>query len=122
MLCAGRGLLCRVLVARQEGEKWTTPIEVANGVQNEQSRHPCWNPVLFQLPGKELLLFYKVGPSPSTWWGLVRTSADNGRTYDGKLPFVGGNPRHLANAYWERVAHFISECRSRGITVMAYPR
>jgi hypothetical protein len=47
--------------------------------------------------------------------------ADNGRTYDGKLPFVGGNPRHLANAYWDRVAHFIRECRSRGITVMAYP-
>jgi len=47
--------------------------------------------------------------------------ANNGRTYDGKLPFVGGNPRRLANAYWDRVAHFIRECRSRGITVMAYP-
>ena len=46
---------------------------------------------------------------------------DNGRTYDGKLPFVRGNPRHLANAYWDRVAHFLRECRSRGITVMAYP-
>ena len=47
--------------------------------------------------------------------------ANDGRTYDGKRPFVRGNPRHLANAYWDRVAHFLRECRSRGITVMAYP-
>ncbi len=47
--------------------------------------------------------------------------ANDGRTYDGKRPFVRGNPRHLANAYWDRVAHFLRECRGRGITVMAYP-
>ena len=28
-----------------------------------------------------LTLFYKVGPSPSRWWGMVRTSSDEGQTW-----------------------------------------
>jgi predicted neuraminidase len=27
------------------------------------------------------MLFYKVGPSPQGWWGMVRTSRDGGRTW-----------------------------------------
>jgi predicted neuraminidase len=37
--------------------------------------------VLFQPKGKELMLFYKVGPSPQTWWGMLITSKDNGITW-----------------------------------------
>ncbi len=51
--------------------KWTSPVEVANGVQTDGKRYPTWNPVLFQMPGKELILFYKVGPSPREWWGAL---------------------------------------------------
>jgi predicted neuraminidase len=54
---------------------------VANGAQPNGTRHPCWNPVLFQPASGPLLLFYKVGPSPSQWWGLARTSSDGGRTW-----------------------------------------
>jgi predicted neuraminidase len=61
---------------------WLPSVEVANGVQPDGRRHPTWNPVLFQPRGAEpLLLFYKVGPSPQTWWGELRTSADGGRTW-----------------------------------------
>jgi predicted neuraminidase len=31
--------------------------------------------------GKEVLLFYKVGPSPSEWWGEMKVSADEGKTW-----------------------------------------
>ena len=31
-------------------------------------------------PG-DLILFYKVGPSPEKWWGMMRRSNDNGRTW-----------------------------------------
>lgn len=67
--------------------KWSVPVEVANGVQNKRKRFPTWNPVLFNT-GSEIKLFYKVGPSPSKWWGEVITSADNGISWSSpvKLP------------------------------------
>ena len=37
--------------------------------------------MLFQPKDGPLLLFYKVGPSPSAWWGLIRTSDDEGKTW-----------------------------------------
>ena len=50
------------------------------------------------------MLFYKVGPSPSTWWGMVMTSADGGRTWseprrlpDGMLGPIKNKPVQLAN-------------------------
>jgi predicted neuraminidase len=77
-----------IWVSRHDGTRWSVPVEVANGVQPDGTRHPCWNPVLFQPSSGPLLLFYKVGPSPSAWWGLLRSSADNGRTWSApvKLP------------------------------------
>jgi predicted neuraminidase len=70
-----------IWTSRSEHGAWTTPVEVATGVQPDGARWPCWNPVLFQKPGGELLLFYKVGPSPVAWWGLVRSSTDGGRSW-----------------------------------------
>jgi predicted neuraminidase len=67
--------------ARQEGGPWTVPAELANGVQADGSRHPCWNPVLFQPKTGPLLLFYKIGPSPSEWWGMLMSSEDGGKTW-----------------------------------------
>lgn len=83
-----------IWVSRYEGNAWTKPIEVADGVQSADVRHPCWNPVLFQPKSGPLMLFYKVGPSPSTWWGLLRTSDDGGKTWSaarrlGEDPKIG---------------------------------
>jgi predicted neuraminidase len=77
-----------IWVSRRDRAGWSTPVEVANGVQPDGTRHPSWNPVLFQPTGGPLVLFYKVGPSPDKWWGLVRTSTDSGRTWSPatKLP------------------------------------
>jgi len=110
-----------IWLSRHEGGKWTAPVEVANGVQTDGTRHPCWNPVLFQPQvaaslhdakssdksargASGLLLFYKVGPSPSTWWGMLRTSNDGGKTWsdarrlpDGILGPIKNKPVQLAN-------------------------
>ena len=77
-----------IWVSRHDGKQWSAPVEVANGVQPNGPRLPCWNPVLFQPPNGQLVLFYKVGPNPRQWWGLVRTSPDRGRTWSrpAKLP------------------------------------
>ena len=69
---------------------WSAPVEVANGVQPDGTRHPCWNPVLFQPRGGPLVLFYKVGPSPSQWWGVARLSADEGRTWSAAVTLPKG--------------------------------
>jgi len=71
-----------IWLSRQEGGAWSAPVEVAQGVEpNGGKRHPCWNPVLYQAKAGPLLLFYKVGPSPSRWWGMMVSSADGGRTW-----------------------------------------
>ena len=61
--------------------RWTAPVEVANGAESPVRRYPCWNPVLFQPKNGPLVLFYKVGPSPSAWWGVMKISADGGLTW-----------------------------------------
>lgn len=66
---------------RQTGNVWAKPIEVARGDEDGDERWACWNPVLFQSRSGSLLLFYKVGPSPSEWWGRLKTSDDGGHTW-----------------------------------------
>jgi len=78
-----------IWLSRHDGKSWSAPVEVANGIQSDgQTRYPCWNPVLFQPQKRPLLLFYKVGPSPSRWWGMLTRSTDGGRTWSTpqKLP------------------------------------
>lgn len=70
-----------IWVSRHDKDGWSKPIEAYNGRQGDGSRHPCWNPVLYQAPGGPLVLFYKVGPKPSSWWGMRGTSADGGKTW-----------------------------------------
>jgi len=70
-----------IWVSRLVGSGWTDPVEVANGIQHSDKRYPCWNPVLFQQPGGALQLYFKVGPSPTTWWGELTESRDNGVTW-----------------------------------------
>ncbi len=91
-----------IWTARHDGTRWLAPEQVADGRQPDGARFPCWNPVLFQPSSGPLLLFYKVGPSPREWWGLVRTSTDNGRTWseaarlpDGILGPIRAKPAEL---------------------------
>ncbi len=70
-----------IWLSRQTRNGWSSPEEIANGVQPDGRRYPTWNPVLFQVPDGPLTLFYKVGPSPSDWWGMAMASSDGGRTW-----------------------------------------
>jgi predicted neuraminidase len=69
-----------IWVSRLDKRGWSPPVEVVDGVEGDR-RYPCWNPVLFQPAAGPLLLFYKVGPNPRAWWGMVMTSADSGLTW-----------------------------------------
>ena len=70
-----------IYVSRQENGIWIAPEIVAHGIINDTLRYPTWNPVLFQVPGRDLWLFYKVGPSPSAWQGMIMRSKDNGKSW-----------------------------------------
>jgi predicted neuraminidase len=97
-----------IWVSRFENGKWTKGVAAADGVQpGGRPRLPTWNPVLFQAPGGALFLFYKVGPSPSQWWGEYKTSADGGKTWsaahrlpEGILGPVKNKPVVLADGTW----------------------
>lgn len=67
--------------ARLVDGHWERAVEVATGLQKNGTRYPTWNPVLFQAPKGPLFLFYKVGPAPSKWWGMVMTSKNGGLTW-----------------------------------------
>jgi predicted neuraminidase len=70
-----------IWLARMVGDKWTAPEKVAQGLRADGRRFPCWNPVLFQPKDGPLQLYYKVGPTPAAWWGVLRTSSDSGKTW-----------------------------------------
>jgi predicted neuraminidase len=70
-----------IWVAQFSDGKWLLPHVVATGKAGDTVRYPCWNPVLFRNKFGELSLYYKVGPNPASWWGMVITSADNGATW-----------------------------------------
>jgi predicted neuraminidase len=79
-----------IWVSRFVEGRWSKPVEVANGIQEGGKRLPCWNPVLFQPKEGPLLLFFKVGPSPSAWWGEMMTSDDGGKTWRERKKLPGG--------------------------------
>lgn len=85
-------------------DKWGKPVQIADGIINDSLRYPTWNPVLFKARESKVFLFYKVGPSPREWWGMVRTSDDNGKTWSsskrlakGILGPIKNKPVQLAN-------------------------
>jgi alpha-L-rhamnosidase len=93
-----------IWVSRKTDAGWTAPASVANGIQNQDLRYPCWNPVLFQVPDGPLQLYYKVGPSPREWWGLMIESSDHGKSWvepvklpDGILGPIKNKPVLLNN-------------------------
>ena len=86
-----------VYTARLEGGRWSPPRLVADG-----SPYPCWNPVLFRPRGGPVMLSYKVGPNPRDWWGMVKTSEDEGESWsaarrlpDGLLGPIKNKPVQL---------------------------
>ncbi len=100
-----RDLDVGILMSRHDGERWSDPVEVVNGVQSSTLRYPTWNPVLFQPADGPLMLFYKVGPHPRTWWGMLTTSDDDGATWSW--------PTKLGDAY--AVGHLLGPVKNKPV-------
>jgi len=88
----------------KENDEWGKPVKIADGIMNDTLRYPCWNPVLFKTKEGKLFLFYKVGPDETVWWGMVRTSTNDGKTWtsperlpEGILGPIKNKPVQLAS-------------------------
>ncbi|MBD0832715.1 sialidase family protein [Aestuariibaculum sediminum] len=89
---------------QSKGKSWTTPKIWADGIK-DTLQFPCWNPVLFRAKKeKTIYLYYKVGPNPREWWGMVKSSKDNGNTWSkpenlakGILGPIKNKPIELSN-------------------------
>ncbi|OOQ59764.1 sialidase family protein [Mucilaginibacter pedocola] len=57
------------------------PVQVADGKGKDSTQFPCWNPVLLKKKDGQMVLFYKIGPNPREWWGMYKTSNDEGATW-----------------------------------------
>ena len=68
---------CSIWITRRRGNGWQAPRLVADGMI-DTVKTACWNPVLFQVPGGDLLLFYKVGACVQEWSGWLVRSSDGG--------------------------------------------
>ena len=88
----------------KNGNLWSEPKEIVIGINDESIRYPCWNPVLFRTADNLLSLYYKVGPNPCEWWGMVVHSIDEGKNWsppemlpDGILGPIKNKPVTLAS-------------------------
>ena len=94
-----------IWLSRNKGNGWSKPEIIADGInKSNRTQQPCWNPVLFKQSTGSLILFYKIGPSPSKWWGMMKRSNDDGETWNkpirlpnGYMGPVKNKPIELAN-------------------------
>lgn len=118
---------------------WSEPEIWADGVVNDTLGYPCWNPVLFRAKNENTIyLYYKVGPNPREWWGMVKSSSDGGRSWSsakrlpqGILGPIKNRPYELADGTIispssvelseERWVAHVEISRDQGKSWQAYP-
>jgi alpha-L-fucosidase len=79
-----------IYTSEKRNGNWSVPVLVADGIINDTLRYPCWNPVLFKRDNGDIILYYKVGPSPREWWGVYKVSSDEGKSWSEEMKIPNG--------------------------------
>ena len=83
--------VCIWVSRKAKGSKvWTKPQMVADGVMNDSIRKACWNPVVYQIPRGDLVIYFKIGSKVSDWTGWMVRSKDGGKTWSKREPLQKG--------------------------------
>ena len=79
--------VCIWVSRKVKGSKeWTKPQMVADGIINDTLRKACWNPVVYQIPQGDLVIYFKIGSKVSDWSGWMVRSKDGGKTWSKREP------------------------------------
>lgn len=84
---------------------WSDPIILADGKVSDTLYYPCWNPVLFKSADGQLYLFYKVGKNPREWFGMMKTSSDQGTNWSAPIRLPTGIHGPIKNKPVELADH-----------------
>jgi predicted neuraminidase len=79
-----------IWLARRNGNIWSAPKKIADGIGADGKQLACWNPVLFKAKNGRLYLHYKVGPNPREWKALYKWSANNGKSWSKAIALPDG--------------------------------
>jgi alpha-L-rhamnosidase len=83
--------VCIYVCRKAKGaHEWTKPQLVADGTFPNAPRKACWNPVLYQIPGGDLMLYFKIGSSVSDWTGWYVSSKNGGKTWSKRVQLPDG--------------------------------
>ncbi|MEW5979200.1 MAG: sialidase family protein [Acidobacteriota bacterium] len=74
-----------IWMSRKTHKGWTPPEVVAR-----EDGVATFNPVLFRSANRVLWLSYKFGPSPTSWTGALKSSADEGKTWSASFQLPAG--------------------------------
>ncbi len=72
--------------AVKKNDIWGHPEKLICGSDNTTTSLPCWNPVFFHPGDSTIYLYYKEGPTPREWTGMMVTSHDNGQNWSKPTP------------------------------------
>lgn len=81
-----------IWLSKKMNNKWSKPLEIADGVINDNERYACWNPVLYKTKNNKLILFYKIGQNCSDWFSMYKYSENGGETWS--------KPKKLPDGIW----------------------
>ena len=74
-----------IWIARGNEKHFEEPVILA------QSNEAHWNPVLFRIDEKKIIIFYKVGNEIGSWRTMYRISEDNGESFGAEKELVKGD-------------------------------
>ncbi len=82
--------VCIYTSIKEKDGRWSTPILAGDGILSDTLRKASYNPVLYQIPGGDLVLYYKVGKRVADWKGYYVTSRDGGRSWSARRELPEG--------------------------------